>query len=100
MIYLTQLVYVREGHEKDFREFEDKVLPLLTKYRGELLLRLRLERTSFVAGSFEAPCEVHLVSFETENDLSAYSRDEERRRYLPLKDSSVRKTVLVKGELA
>jgi hypothetical protein len=29
MIYLTQLIYVREGHEATFNEFENTVLPLL-----------------------------------------------------------------------
>src|SRR5262249_31313041 len=28
MIYLTQLIYVREGHEATFNQFEDTVLPL------------------------------------------------------------------------
>ena len=46
MSYLTQLIYVREGHEATFSEFEDIVLPLLARHRGELLLRLRPGRES------------------------------------------------------
>lgn len=41
MIYVTQLIYVREGHEADFERFEAIVLPRLNAYRGELILRLR-----------------------------------------------------------
>ena len=32
MIYLTQLIHVREGREADFQQFEEIVLPLLSRY--------------------------------------------------------------------
>ena len=99
MVYLTQLVYVRPGHEKTFEAFEDVVLPLLSKYQGELVLRLRPERESFIAGTGEPPYEVHIVSFESEEDLARYSNDEERQRSLPMKEASVSRTVLIKGRL-
>ncbi len=100
MIYVTQLIYIREGCEKAFHEFEDAVLPLLARYRGELLLRLRPDPASMIGGSSEMPYEIHIVRFETEADLAAYSNDEERTRHLPLKDESVRRVVLIKGEAA
>ena len=99
MIYLTQLVYVHEGRERAFDEFEDVVLPLLAKYRGELLLRLRPDGASFIAGSGEMPYEMHIVKFESEDDFTRYSNDEERRRVLRLKDESVRSALLIKGTL-
>ena len=37
MIYLTQLIYVREGREADFQQFEEIVLPRLSQYSGELV---------------------------------------------------------------
>ena len=43
MLYVTQLVYVHAGREAMFHEFEDVVLPLLQKYRGELLLQRHIE---------------------------------------------------------
>jgi hypothetical protein len=100
MIYLTQLVYVHEGKERDFEAFEDVVLPLLASYRGELVLRLRPPPASFVAGTEEAPYEVHVVRFESEADLAAYSSDETRQQALPLKDASVKRVVLLRGTLA
>lgn len=100
MIYLTQLVYVREGSEAMFNEFEDTVLRLLPKYRGELVLRLRPDRASKIDGSAEAPYEVHVVRFESDDDLVRYSSDEERTRLLPQKEKSVRSAVLIKGDLA
>jgi len=97
MVYLTQLVYVHDGREAMFREFEDVVLPLLAKHQGELLLRLRLESESKIAGSAALPYELHIVRFETDDDLARYSNDEVRRQVLRLKDESVQSTLVIKG---
>ncbi len=99
MIALTQLIYVHPGREKAFEEFEARVLPLLPRYGGKLLLRLRPGAASFIAGTCDVPYEVHLVSFETEAGLADYSSDEVRQRFLHLKQESVRSTLLFKGTL-
>lgn len=100
MIVLTQLIYVRENSEQVFEDFESIVLPLLTRHGGELMLRLRPDAASFVAGSAEPPYEVHIVSFQSEEGLAAYMSDEARRKVLHLKDASVRRAVLIKGTLS
>ena len=97
MVYLTQLVYVREGCEEAFQQFEDLVLPRLPKYGGELLLRLRPDRASVIAGSSAPPYEVHIVRFESEDGFGRYSKDEVRQRHLQLKEQSVSSVILIKG---
>jgi hypothetical protein len=97
VIYVTQLVYVHEGCEADFQQFEDAVLPLLDKYRGELVLRLRPDRASRIGGSAETPYEVHVVRFDSEADLTAYASDTSRQRVLHLKDKSVRAALTIRG---
>jgi hypothetical protein len=99
MIYLTQLVYLRDGYEDAFDRFEEAVLLLLSKYRGELLLRLRPGAASRIGGSSETPYEIHVVRFQSDEDLLRYSNDEERKRLLPLKEQSVRNSLLIKGTL-
>jgi len=86
MIYLTQLIYVREGQEATFNQFEDTVLPLLARHRGELLLRLRPGRDSKLDGSSEEPYEFHVVRFESDDDLARYTNDEDRQCVLSLKE--------------
>src|SRR4051812_34447732 len=100
MIYLTQLVYVHPGKESEFEQFENAVLPLLARHGGELLLRLRPEAASFVAGSSERPYEVHLVGFQTEDGLAGFSKDPDRKQFMHLKDESVRSSLVVVGTLA
>jgi uncharacterized protein (DUF1330 family) len=97
MVYVTQLVYVREGREATFQEFEAVVLPLLAKYGGELLLRLRPDAASKIEGSQDLPYELHVVRFANEDDLSRYTNDEERQRLLRLKDESVSFSLVIKG---
>src|SRR5262245_31348389 len=99
MVYLTQLVYLREGQDAILQEVEDIVLPLLSKYQGELLLRLRPDRRIKISGSGEVPYELHVVRFKSEDDLARYSNDDERKRVLHLKDKAVASTLLIKGAL-
>jgi uncharacterized protein (DUF1330 family) len=99
VIYLTQLVYVRDGCEDAFHQFEELVLPLLPKYGGELLLRLRPGPSSVIAGSWEPPYEVHILRFESDADVARYSNDEVRQRHLSLKDQSVRSALLIRGTI-
>jgi hypothetical protein len=69
-------------------------------YSGELVLRLRPDEASKIGGTGELPYEVHIVRFETEDGLVRYAQDEERQRWLHLKDRSVRSALVIKGELA
>lgn len=97
MLYLTQLIFVRAGHEAAFREFEDVVLPLLPRYGGELVLRLRPGPDAVIATSSKAPYEVHVLRFANEADIERYASDELRQRHLHLKDASVESVLLIKG---
>ena len=97
MVYLTQFVYVNDGEEQTFEAFENVAIPLIPKYRGELLLRIRPNPESIISAGIEVPYEIHVVRFESEDDFQRYSQDEERKRVLHLKDASVRSAILVKG---
>jgi antibiotic biosynthesis monooxygenase (ABM) superfamily enzyme len=100
MIVLTQLVYVHPGKEDVFEAFERVALPLIAKYGGELLLRLRPTQDSVLASQIEVPYEIHLVRFDNEHDLARFTQDDERRRFLHLKEEAVRATWLIQGSLA
>jgi hypothetical protein len=100
MVYLTQIVYVRPGEEGTFLQFEEIVLPLLAKYEGELLLRLRPTADSVVEAAIEVPYELHFLRFASEERLAQYGRDPERQRVLDLKDRSVRASLVVQGTIS
>lgn len=41
MIHITQLIYLVEGQEGVFDQFEAVAIPLIAKYNGRLTLRIR-----------------------------------------------------------
>lgn len=97
MIYITQLIYIKEGEESVFHQFEDIVIPTVLKYNGRLLLRVRPKNEEIVEKTIDAPYEIHLVEFETDNDFENFKQDEERKKLLHLKEQSIKSILLIKG---
>jgi len=97
MIHLTQLIYIKPGKEAEFDAFESVALPLIARYNGKLLLRVRPGAAAFIEGQDAPPYEIHVVSFPTEEDFEAFGKAPARAAALPLKEASVDRTVLIKG---
>jgi uncharacterized protein (DUF1330 family) len=97
MIYITQLIYIRKGQEKTFHEFEDVAIPIIAKYNGRLLLRVRPREDTFIETNVDKPYEIHLVEFDSEQDFKNFMLDEERKKFLHLKEQSIELSVLYKG---
>ena len=97
MIFITQLIYIKEGQESVFNEFEKIAIPIISKYNGRLLLRYKPEPSNVLEQSIESPYEIHLVEFDGEEDLNNFFKDEERKKYVHLKEQSIREVWLFKG---
>jgi hypothetical protein len=97
MIYLTQLVYIIEGQETVFDQFEAIAIPAILKYNGRLLLRVRPTENNFVEVHMEKPYEIHLVEFAAEQDFQNFTQDEDRKKFLHLKEQSIRSVMLIRG---
>ncbi len=98
MIYITQLIYIKEGQEAVFYAFEDVAIPLISKYNGQLLLRLRPSESEVITSAIEHPFEIHLVQFDAEKDFENFMKDEERKKFLHLKEQAIKVSVLIKGQ--
>ena len=97
MIYITQLIYIKEGQENVFHQFEEIAMPIISKHDGRLLIRIRPDSNSMIENNIEKPYEIHLVEFDTEQDFENFKKDEERKKFLHLKDQSVKSVLLIKG---
>jgi uncharacterized protein (DUF1330 family) len=97
MLYYTQLIFVQKGKEETFQLFENHVLPILKKYNGQLIYRVRPTTEQVIETSIGNPYEIHLVSFQSKEDFNAYARDEERQNYLSLKNDSIISALLIEG---
>ena len=97
MIFITQLVYIKEGQESVFHHFEDIAIPTISKYNGRLLLRVRPTENTFIEHYIEPPYEIHLIEFDDEQDFENFKQDDERKKFLHLKDQSIQSVLLIKG---
>ncbi len=98
MIYITQLIFVREGKEDKFLEFERHAIPLMERYNGEILYRVRPDKVNFISSRGDLPYEIHIIAFKSEQDLDAFMKDDDRLRFIHLKNESVKSMLLVKGK--
>ena len=97
MTYITQLIYIKEGQEVVFHQFENVAIPIIKKYNGRLLLRIRPDENSYIEYSIEKPYEVHLVEFKSEQDFKNFMQDDERKKFLHLKEQSMKASILIQG---
>ena len=97
MIYITQLIYIKEGQEDVFHQFENVAIPIIARYNGQLLLRIRPDEESFIEHHIDRPYEIHLVQFASDQDFEKFKQDEERKKFLHLKEQSIRSVLLIKG---
>ncbi|WP_062055474.1 hypothetical protein [Aquimarina longa] len=97
MIYLTQLIYVNEGKEEIFHEFEELAIPIISKYNGRLTLRIRPKENTVIEHNIKIPYEIHLVEFTNQKDFDNFKKDEERKSFLHLKKQSIQSTILIQG---
>lgn len=98
MIHITQLIFIKDGQEAVFHQFEYLAIPLISKYNGRMLLRVRPDNASYISASMEKPYEIHFVEFDSEQDFLNFMKDEERKKFLHLKEQSIKASMLFKGE--
>jgi hypothetical protein len=99
MLYYTQIIFVKSGQEDQFNLFESYVLPLLKKYNGTLIYRVRPGDSAVIETTIGNPYELHLVTFPSKEDFVGYSGDAERLKHLPLKEGSIERVLLIEGKL-
>jgi uncharacterized protein (DUF1330 family) len=97
MIYFTQLIYIHPGQEEVFDQFEAVAIPLIKKYNGRTLFRARPDDDAYIEHHGDKPYEIHVVEFDGEEDFLNFSRDEERKKFLHLKEQSIKASVLIQG---
>ncbi len=97
MILITQLIYIIKGQEQVFDTFERIAIPIILKYNGRLLLRLRPTHSNYIQSHIGHPYEIHLIEFETQLDIDNFMQDAVRKQFLHLKEQSIQETILIQG---
>lgn len=97
MIYITQLIYLKEEQGQIFDQFENIAIPIIARYNGRLLFRVRPDSLSFIERSIDAPYEIHLIEFPDEKSFANFMQDEGRKTFLHLKEQAIKAVILLKG---
>lgn len=98
MIYLTVFIFIKEGKEEIFHEYESSVLPILNDYNGKLLYRIRPNDESFIHSENKPPYEIHFISFHTNESFMSFVNSDKRKAFENLKKDSIQSTFLVQGK--
>ena len=98
MIYITQIIYIKDGQESVFHQFEKLAIPIISNYNGRILLRIRPDDASVIEKNIEKPYEVHIVSFDNEQDFESFKQDKTRQEFLHLKEESIQLVLSIQGK--
>ncbi|WP_192878061.1 MULTISPECIES: DUF1330 domain-containing protein [Arenibacter] len=74
-----------------------EIATTISKYNGQLTLRIRPTAESVIEKNIETPYEIHLVEFYTQEDFDNFKNDEERKKFLHLKEKSIKSSILIQG---
>lgn len=88
------LIYLRPGQQERLRQYEKQVLPVFRRHGGAFERIWRPAATG--TPEPEAPDEIHLLRFETAAGLDAVRRDPEMQALAPLRESLLRKALLLR----
>ena len=71
----------------------------MEKYSGKIVYRVRPQKEDFIDKHEELTYEFHFISFESDEDLSNFMKDDSRLEFIHLKNESVKSMLLMKGEV-
>jgi hypothetical protein len=86
IVTFVLIARIPTGGVKDFRAYEDAVLPLLPEFNGCLERRLR---------NPDGTAEIHIISFASDVDFQNYRNDPRRRAQVWLLEKSAAKMELL-----
>jgi uncharacterized protein (DUF1330 family) len=91
---LCVLLTAVPGHEAGLADYEDQVLALLADHGARVLQRVRT-----IEGPADAPSEVHVLEFPSQDALDEYMKNPARLALADLRDRSIASTQLLRVEV-
>jgi hypothetical protein len=93
-LYLV-LIYLHPGQRDALRRYETLALPVFHRHGGQFE---RILRPAGAAADPDAPDEIHWLRFDSAAGLDAVRRDPEMVALAPLRETIVRKALLLRVE--
>jgi hypothetical protein len=92
-LVLVVALYIHDGHEAEFEQFESAAAEVMKRYGGGIERRIRCAPSA--DGS--QPYEVHIVAFPDAAAYERYRSDEELRGLAELRRRAIRETRVWSG---
>ena len=91
-VVLIVSVWLRDNDVDGFERFEAKVAQIQAQHNGHI------DRAIRIGGDTEdKPFEVHVVSFDSAEDLKAYRADPQLQALAEIRERIISRTVIVEG---
>lgn len=98
-LFVTQIILLKAGQEESFNEYEDTVIPLMEKYHGRLLYRIRCHEDYVRCRRDEMPHEIHIISFPHQEAFNEYLQDPKRQQLAMVREKIVRQDLSILGQI-
>ncbi len=92
-VTLVVMLFLNEGHESDFEQFESSAAEIMRRYGGAIERRIR----SASRPDPGEPYEVHIVTFPDQQSLDRYRKDPDLQQLADLRAKSIHHTVVWQG---
>ena len=93
------LIYLRPGQRDPLRRYEQRALPVFRRHGGAFeRIWSPVPSGPSGAGDPETPDEIHVLRFDSPDGLDAVRCDQEMQALAPLRESIVRKALLIRIE--
>lgn len=98
-IYVTALIYIKEGQEAKFEHYRSGAAAILEKYNA------RLERvikpTMLAKGDMSLPSEIHFAVFDSKESMDAVKADQEYQQIIEeYRIPSVKELIIIPSKLS
>jgi uncharacterized protein (DUF1330 family) len=87
-VTLCVLLWARPGAADALVAYEDAVLPLVATHGGRVRERVRTD------GADDAPLEVHVIEFPSDDAFDAYMNDPQRQALTDRRDQAIKRTAV------
>ena len=93
-IYMTVLIYLKEGQESLFHDYERQAAKVMMRHNGRFE---QIIKPNIVNGDLPLPDEIHVLSFATPDGFSSYRQDPASQALAPMRLASVEKAIFLQG---
>jgi uncharacterized protein (DUF1330 family) len=91
-VLLCVLLWAHPGQSRTLADYEDRVLPLVTRHGGRVVSRVR------VVDPPDGPTEVQLLEFDAEAGLESFVADPDRAQLADIRDQCIARTDILRGD--